>query len=209
MFRHKFVRATVWLTTLGIILAIGSLLLPWYKVTDGYRTSNDYVRYSTVEFNFDYFVDSGAMEDYDREYEGVGSLMRWMAFLIGLWALLAMMYMVIIIPDHNEYPILPEFQGERYDGVMLGWIIMALSLLPVLSFAVGIADSCECGISTFVGSNTLDKWGPMSGWFIAVLACAVQWAAVLLRNLPALANISKDSGKVPSDDLPHGDLPIR
>ena len=202
MFRHKFMRATVWLTMLSVIMAVSSLLLPWYNVTNGSETSSGYIRYSTVEFSLDHFIESGAMEDYDREYEDVGSLMGLTAFLVGLWALLAMVYVFIIIPNHEEYP------EERYDGVALGFVIVTLSLATVFNFAALIAGSCECG-HTFVGSNELDKWGPMSGWFVALLACVVQTLAVMARNVPALKGTSKESRKDPSDDLPHGDLPAR
>ncbi|UCE80756.1 MAG: hypothetical protein JSV94_06355 [Methanobacteriota archaeon] len=205
MFIHKHVRATILLTMLAVVVAIVSLNLRWYQVT---KESN------TTEFGLTYFVDNYGMSGYDSEYTEVHLTLLLSALFVAIWFLLAIAYVGLIIPGEGKDRI------GRTEGTVLGWVLLAESWLTVIVFAVYIAHAYNTDmppvplydphpLDSFAGDYGLKTWGPMAGWYVAIIACIIQSIAVLTRNLPALLGKPEDSGEPPPDEMPHGDLPIR
>ena len=214
MFVQNHVRATVVLTMLAVMVAGFSLMLPWYQVTEGWVDDREYVHYDTVEFSRSYFVDDElGTSGYDPVYIEVGSLLDLTTLIVVLWGLLAIVYVGIILPGADGSPT------SRSDGFVLGWILVAVSLLVIIVFAGLVVHSYNLdqsnwwnnanSISSFAGSDGLSEWGPLSGWFVAVAACVIQGVAVLVRNVPVLLGKQEDAEELTDEQAMHGDLPLR
>lgn len=202
MFVHKHFRATVVLTMFSIFIALTSLLLPWYRVTDAVD-SDSYTRLVTTEFGIEYFDrDMVGIRDYSTYYKEVGGLTGVTVFIIVIWALVAIAYVGTIIPGTGG-PLM-----DRWDGYTLGWALIVVSLMPAVVFATFIADSVGYS-GYFVGSEGQSEWGPASGWYLVVIASAFQIIAVLARNIPAYLGDSGDTENLSPEESAHGDLPLR
>ena len=208
-FAHKYVRGTVILTVLALVLAMLSLTLPWYRVAlvwtyDGTRYYDD-----TIEFSLRYYDDDdpGLTAYGYHRYENVYSLLNFVTAFIALWSILALIYLAAIIPCKANSPM------DRKDGYVLGWVLVVLGLLPSFVFGLAVAGSYNADtdrhISSFIGTDGLSEWGPMSGWYVALMAGLVQTIAVLARNVPILQGKAEDSEDASDEASAYGDLPMR
>lgn len=197
----KHTGAVIAMTVFAIALALSSFTMPFYKVVDGRTTDSGWVSYSTVEFYSKYFRDPG-LKSYSYGYEEVGALIRIVWMLTWLWVFAAMAYVVRIVNiDSSEYK---WWQG----GFVAGWVLAASAILPTLVFALFISDAVSFR-SGFIGITELDEWGPSSGWILLLLATVIQVLAVLIRNVPAIAQWTKGPDEVPAEVAARGDLPVR
>lgn len=201
MDRPKHTGAVIVMTVFAIALAMSSFTMPFYEVTDGRTTDSGGVHYDSIEFYSTYFRDSG-LRSYAYDYEEVGALIKILWLLTWLWVVVAMAYVVRIVNiDSSEYK---WWQA----GFVAGWVLAFFALLPTLVFALLISDAVSFR-SGFIGSTDLDAWGPSYGWIFLFLATMIQVLAVLIRNVPAIAQWTKGPDEVPAEVAARGDLPIR
>jgi len=199
--RPEHTGAIIAMTVFAVALALSSFTMPFYKVTDGRTNDYGWVNYDTIEFYSTYFRDSG-LRSYSYGYEEVGALISIIWVLTWLWVIAAMAYVVRIANiDVSEYRWWRE-------GFVAGWALAFFAALPTLVFAMLISDAVSFG-SGFIGSTSLDEWGPSSGWVLLLLATLIQVLAVLIRNVPAIAQWTKGPDEVPPEVAASGDLPIR
>ena len=194
MFAHKHVRITVALTMLAILLAAFSFALPWYLVKEVWVDDELRTHYHTYEFRYSYFQEDYEVRRYDPFDSGVGSLLDGMAALVCLWALLSIAYAAAIIPCGDRRTV------SRWDGFLMGWILVAFILVIILGFVVLVTERFNTyhslwhidPIDSFADRDGLSYWGPMIGWWTLLLAGVIQTIAVLVRNVPMLLNRSQN-----------------
>ncbi|HIJ16295.1 MAG TPA: hypothetical protein HA364_00745 [Thermoplasmata archaeon] len=210
MYKHEHTGAVVVLTVFAVVLAMASFTLPYYMVTDGRVTDSGWVRYSTIEF-YPSFYDGDEVRTYSSGYDEIGALFDIVWALMWLWALGALVYISRIINTDES-----ELQ-RWHAGFVAGWVLCVFAILPPLVFALLISGSFYASLDWvgpfpfdgFMGSTEYDEWGPMYGWALLAFACAIQLAAVLVRNIPEVLHSTKGPEEVPADVAARGDLPVR
>jgi hypothetical protein len=212
MFEPKHTVTTVVATMFAVVLAMFSLTLPWYEVTEGWVDDGLNVHHNTSRFYLSHYIGDDGMRDYDYDYPEVGGLLSLTSMLILIWALVAIAYVGrLLVRDEG-------FVRWWEGGFVSGWVLMAVSLMPVLVFALFVAGAYNADrseyigpspVDSFIGYTARDDWGPLSGWLILLVAWLVQVVAILARNLPAILYRLKGPDKLPPEMETRGDLPVR
>ena len=138
------------LVTTELILAAVSMSLAWYKIS----TNGD------PDF---YFI---------RGYGADDSLAKNVSTWLYLWLILGWILLLSVVVEN------------RTSTLLFGWLAMAASVVTIAYFVSEAVSDLSPG--DFIGSGfgwdpeVRMSWGPAIGWYMAVVAAAVQTAVVLI-----------------------------
>ncbi|MCU0852248.1 MAG: hypothetical protein MUC90_03190 [Thermoplasmata archaeon] len=185
----KWTKATLLLTVLAVILALLSLMLEWYSCTVTVYT--DHGSYETdYQFSVTGVLGSGGVDYYARAgFGSIGDLLGIVAILLVFWAFASVPYISTI------------FEGDS--GFVLGWILMALAVAPLASYALFIGAAADADISGVVRSEI------SSGPLVASFAVTLQVAAIAVRQAQVLNPRFAHRKEMTQEELGAGDLPVR
>jgi len=133
-----------------LILASVSMSLAWYKIS------------SNGDPDF-YFI---------RGYGADDSLAKNVSTWLYLWIILGWILLLSVVVEY------------RRSTLVFGWLAMAASVVTIAYFISEAVSDLSPG--DFIGSgfgwdpDVRLSWGPAIGWYVAVIAAAVQTAVVLL-----------------------------
>lgn len=186
-------RTAIVLTAVAMSLCVFSLTLPFFGMSY-YRESEIldqvYVTDETFVFYHDYlYVEDRAYIHYIGN--PVGNLMDDMTVLALLWVVVGAVYICSCV------------FGSR--ALIRGFVLLFCSVLPVVYFAARMPSAiggwdylaydlfAPDGFWGQVASHPFDgstrSWGPKVGWYLLLLGCILQSAAIIRRNAPMVAAI--------------------
>lgn len=180
-------RNVVLASMFAVMLAMGSLALPWFSATD---SDGRYCEFTVTQ----YYMSSDGWRDYDTPwgFSDMGNLIGLAVLLIVVWGLLAIVHVGLIL------------SGEK--GVVSGILLMGASAASVLIPCVGAESAIVEGLASYYSASS----GTVSvnikgGCALAILAALIQVLAVAARLVLATSGAKKES----SQEANRGDLPIR
>ena len=186
-------RTAIVFTALAMSLCTFSLALPMFSMSyynEVEILDQVYVTDETFVFYHDYLnVEDRAYLPYSDS--PVGDLMDEMTVMVIVWVIVGVVYIGSCVI------------GSR--ALIRGFLLLFCSVLPVVYFVARMPYAIsEWGylpyhlfapgdfwgyISSHPYDGSTRSWGPMLGWYLLLLACILQSAAIIRRNAPMVAAI--------------------
>lgn len=167
-------RTAIILTAVAMTLCVASLLFPLYAITD-----HD-LHPSSRYYYTDYLrIGDRSYAAYDYHSMAV-AFMDTLEIMIAFWLIMGAIYLTMCVLDAS--------------ALVAGTILQAACLIPIVYSVARIPSVLET--DDFMGATLSESsdvfsltWGPSSGWYLLLLACILQFAAIMRRNAPMIAMI--------------------
>lgn len=170
-------------TVLAIVLISVSCSISWYEVEIDQDSGDMYLWLWTRS---DYpSTDSGHYGEYSSGAQG--SLMDMITGLVITWIIAGLLFVWICLRQSRKW------------GMVLGLVLVFASVAAALYFPLAIADAIRSDtyglvpVNSFIGQSTDEygtvyEYGPGVGWFLCVIAAALQIVCVFQLVMPAFTS---------------------